>query len=435
MTSVDLNPGVPVKYFRTRALLVMSVVAIASLSIPLTSASAAGSAGTTWGVTPIPQAGTWTSVIYAKNQFVAVASDGAKRVMTSPNGKTWTLRNAAAQSEWVSIAYGNGKYVAVASGSGTNVMTSTDGVTWTGHEGPLSGLATVTYGNGLFVALAQSPSPTVLMTSTDGVTWTARNTYPGPWQSVAYGNGKFVAVASTDYGCCSSIVSVDGIAWFYNPALSGKSWSQVTFGNGRFVAVSGDPFESEQIKTSTDAITWTPVTISGENPTAVTYGNGLFVAAGGRGANRVVTSSNGTTWNLSGNAVLSQINIKSIAYGGGAFVGVGVGGTNAALSTGPSKDYLGVVRAKFGPGPRKVAGWALGGALLKDVQVTMAVLPASKSICAVNKGNDLYAIKNGDCKVRLTFRSKAGKVSTKDVLLEAIRTVTPTTTIPPVVNN
>ena len=45
--------------------------------------------------------------------------------MTSPDGITWTIRTSAADNSWSGIAYGNGLFVAVAdSGTGNRVMKS-----------------------------------------------------------------------------------------------------------------------------------------------------------------------------------------------------------------------------------------------------------------------------------------------------------------------
>ena len=45
---------------------------------------------------------------------------------------TWTSRAPAADNQWTYVAYGNGLFVAVAdSGTGNRVMTSPDGITWT----------------------------------------------------------------------------------------------------------------------------------------------------------------------------------------------------------------------------------------------------------------------------------------------------------------
>ena len=47
-------------------------------------------------------------------------------------GDTWTARTSAADNNWIGVTFGNGLFVAVAwSGTGNRVMTSPDGITWT----------------------------------------------------------------------------------------------------------------------------------------------------------------------------------------------------------------------------------------------------------------------------------------------------------------
>ena len=77
--------------------------------------------------------------------------------MTSSDGITWTARTSAADSFWFSVTYGNGLFVAVGARNTTGevVMTSPDGITWTGRGSPNeTSWLSVTYGNGLFVAVA-----------------------------------------------------------------------------------------------------------------------------------------------------------------------------------------------------------------------------------------------------------------------------------------
>jgi hypothetical protein len=129
--------------------------------------------------------------------FVAVASSGTNRVMTSTNGTTWTNRSASQANIWNSVTYGNGLFVAVAS-SGTNrVMTSPNGTTWTNRTATeANSWNSITYGNGLFVAVA-STGTNRMMTSTNGTNWTAKSIDANSWSSVIYGNVSFVAVAGT----------------------------------------------------------------------------------------------------------------------------------------------------------------------------------------------------------------------------------------------
>ena len=119
-----------------------------------------------------------------------------------------------------------------------SVMTSPDGITWTSPDcrrSKLLGLS-VTYGNGLFVAVSSDGTNRV-MTSPDGITWTARTAAAGnTWRSVTYGNGLFVAVSQD--GTNRVMTSPDGITWTTRTAAQANTWLGVTYGNGLFVAVS-----------------------------------------------------------------------------------------------------------------------------------------------------------------------------------------------------
>jgi hypothetical protein len=136
--------------------------------------------------------------------------------------------------DWLSVTYGNGLFVAVALNSNV-AATSTDGINWTSRTLPSSQTwYSVTYGGGLFVAVAFFSN--VAATSTDGINWTSR-TLPvvEDWFSVTYGSGLFVAVAA---GSNVAATSTDGINWIQTTLPSAKGWSSVTYGNGSFVAVA-----------------------------------------------------------------------------------------------------------------------------------------------------------------------------------------------------
>jgi len=115
-------------------------------------------------------------------------------------GFDWTLRNAASADAWEAVTYGNGLFVAVAGTNGA-VMTSPDGITWTPRTAAAdSDWVGVTYGNGLFVAVADTGTGNRVMTSPDGITWTSRNAAVdirgiGVTAGDPVGNGVFVAVA------------------------------------------------------------------------------------------------------------------------------------------------------------------------------------------------------------------------------------------------
>jgi hypothetical protein len=207
-------------------------------------------------------------------------------------GTSWTSRTSAADSTWNSITYGNGLFVAVSStGTGNRVMTSPDGINWTIRTSAAdNGWLSVTYGNGLFVAVSQL-SATGVMTSPDGITWTIGSSIPiNLWNSVTYGNGLFVAVASS--GPVGGVMtSPDGITWTSRTSAADEGWRSVTYGNGLFVAVSSTG-TGNRVMTSPDGITWTSRTSAADNTWfGVTYGNGTFAAVAQSGTgNRVMTS-------------------------------------------------------------------------------------------------------------------------------------------------
>ena len=279
-------------------------------------------------------------VAYGNGTFVVVGASGT--ILTSPDGVTWTTRSSGTASQLSRIAYGNGIFVAV--GASGTILTSPDGVTWTlrvsGIADHLSGVA---YGKGIFVVVGGSspasigPSSgylsVVIITSSDGITWTPRS--PGttnPISAVAYGNGIFVAVANTPppmgFNPSSSVqhvtssgfdaiilTSSDGVTWTPQSSSGASFLSDVAYGDGLFVAVGGF-----NILTSPDGIIWTPQSSGSANSlSGITHGNGIFVVGGYLGV--ILTSPNGVTWTTRSSGITD--NLSGIAYGNGSFVAVG----------------------------------------------------------------------------------------------------------------
>jgi hypothetical protein len=238
---------------------------------------------------------------------------------------SWSARTAAVDNNWTSVTYGNGIFVAVTyNGTGNRVMTSYDGITWTSRSttGLDKAWYSVTYGNGLFVAVGLGTAQTGIMTSPDGINWTGR-TEPGAtsktWYSVTYGNGIFVAVA--DGGTNNGIMtSSDGVSWTLgsSSAASTLSWKSVTYGNGLFVAVTSSS-ASNQVMTSSDGINWTrqntPLDLSWNS---IAYGNGLFVAVASNGTNGFMTSPDGINWTARSSS--ADNSATAVGYSGKLFV-------------------------------------------------------------------------------------------------------------------
>ena len=250
------------------------------------------------------------------------------------DGITWTARTPAADIGWMSVAYGDGLWVAVAeTGSGNRVMTSPDGISWTGRtSAPDDEWESVAYGDGLWVAVADQGPGTRVMTSEDGITWTARTPAAAfkNWRSVAYGNELWVAVAESG----GVMTSPDGITWTARTAAANNDWWSVAYGNGLWVAVSRNG-SGNKVMTSEDGITWTTQASAADNNwRSVAYGGGLWVAVADSGTgNRVMTSPDGITWTARTSA--ADINWYSVAYGDGLWVATATSGSGNRVMTSP----------------------------------------------------------------------------------------------------
>jgi hypothetical protein len=309
--------------------------------------------GITWTARTSAADNNWWGLTYGNGTFVAVAGSGSGiRVMTSeslvpPTASTWTSRSMSPGSG-VAVAYGNGTFVSVSAGQTGVVRTSTDGgITWTAHDASAnSQWDSITYGNGLFVAVScgdtvtfgcNTSAATRVMTSPDGITWTSRTASSNTsWYSVTYGNGLFVAVAQAA-STADIMTSPDGITWTARTAPNTNGWASVTYGNGMYVAVAATG-TTTAIMTSPTGTTWTARTApaSGQLWSAVTYGNGLFVSVSQAGTgNRVMTSPDGITWTVRTSAADSCW--LSMAYGGNLFVAVSCGSeaTSQEVMTSP----------------------------------------------------------------------------------------------------
>jgi hypothetical protein len=88
------------------------------------------------------------------------------------------------------------------------------------------------YGNGIFVLVGFNQ----LVTSTNLTTWTISTIPNYNWTSVSFGNGLFVAVAD---GTNVAAVSTNGINWSLITLPTNSFWQDVSYGGNAFVAIGG----------------------------------------------------------------------------------------------------------------------------------------------------------------------------------------------------
>ena len=257
-----------------------------------------------WGDATAAEANSWDSVCWsaALGLFVAVASGGTHRVMTSPDGVTWTPQTAAEANSWPAICWSAalGLFVAVASGGTHRVMTSPDGVTWTPQTAAeANSWDSVCWSAalGLFVAVASGGTHRV-MTSPDGVTWTPQTAAEAnSWRAICWSPelGLFCAVALS--GTHEIMTSPDGVTWTPQTAAEANSWRAICWSPelGLFCAVAAGG--THRVMTSPDGVMWTPQTAAEANSwQTVTATDIGFVALSTDGTHRVMTSPDGVTW-------------------------------------------------------------------------------------------------------------------------------------------
>jgi hypothetical protein len=199
----------------------------------------------------------------------------------------------------------------------------------------------------LFVAYAiDSPSPNKsVMTSSNGITWTTRDTtgFGHVYFDAAYAPSipLIIVVARNAIGDNTSVMrSSDGIRWT-NSGLSGVQnyyWRGVAWSPllSLFVAVSDWSSADRGVMYSSNGISWTTSgTVASAFWKSVAWSPtlNLFAAVGGGGTQRVMTSTNGTSWTRRDDSVGSNTDMSwiSIVWGNDKFVAVAYFGSSTRV--------------------------------------------------------------------------------------------------------
>ena len=276
--------------------------------------------GKTWYTDTSIPSGTWTSITFANDTFVAVCTSwlymngwvytGTPKIIVSKDaGSSWITNTFSTTYGygWLSVTYGNNTFMTV--GDTVSVIISSDnGITWVRKTIPSATWLSVAYGNGVFIVC--SYGDTCAVSDDNGTTWTIKSMPGGYWKSIAYGNGVFIAVNNT--GAILARTTSNGTTWTGtnpNPNLVYTPWNSVIYENGLFVAVG-----TNYIMTSNDTgLNWIYYNKPG-NWISVTYGNGIFTAVSSDNiTSSVITSSDGINWILQPNTPYGYW--SGVAYG------------------------------------------------------------------------------------------------------------------------
>jgi len=206
----------------------------------------------------------WTGIAFGTPSnnplFVAVSNSGSNRVVKSSDTINWSTVNSSVTNSinWSAITYGR-HYVAVADSGSYRIAYSTDGQSWLSAAAPaLNEWCDIAYSfeRDLYVAVSRNAtySPIMYASGGDLTKWyPSRSPYSASWHGITHGNGLFVAVGESP-SQSRAIYSVDGIDWFPVSFISfNEVWKSVVFANDTFIAVASstsyisEPFARSEV--------------------------------------------------------------------------------------------------------------------------------------------------------------------------------------------
>ncbi len=233
-------------------------------------------------------------------------------------------------------------------------------------------LTSVTYGNGLFLAVGDEGTA---ISSPDGERWSvALSGQSVALNGVAFGGGRFVAVGQDG----TILSSADGKGWSKR-ALSGVGeLKEIAFGNGRFVTIN----TTGAVWTSTDGESWSACTGEGPKLSRLSFQNGLFAAFGPGGgkdqpSRRVYTSGDGLQWTAREEVTALDVN-PAFVYGNGQFLVVASQNEGAVSSDGVTWRRH-TLTYEVGGGY-----WGYGGAAYGDGQFLLPINACDPGGCVAN---------------------------------------------------
>lgn len=386
----------------------------------LTSSASAIRAVSLWTTGSAPNTNTWNSICWSSDLglFAAVSSSGTgNRVATSPDGITWTPRISPADNTWTSVCWSSERrmFVAVSSSGSVGigrVMVSYDGIDWSipSTVPTTGGFSSVLWNSdrGEFIA-GTSTSTLEVMTSTDGLNWTRTltNFYH---RSITWSPELSLYVAADSiYGITKSS---DGIIWTQQYNTVG-GWQSICWSPdlSLFVAVANSSAGANRILTSPDGTTWTLVSAPAvANWSSVVWSAelGLFLigaTSGATGTNAYLSSPDGVIW-TSRVSNYSGGNTRAIVWCAefGRFIAIGTNATEHSL-------YVGIDSLKGAT--RNSAGYVTSSNSIRF------------NISGVNRaqiGNYGIYAKNNNAMGRAYFRQASNTLATRSVSTWTART-------------
>ncbi|HEY3858813.1 MAG TPA: hypothetical protein VGM47_04270 [Gammaproteobacteria bacterium] len=197
--------------------------------------------------------------IFDGTHYLAVDSAGFVETLRSTDFATWTpalVASTGLSVDFTGMVYGEKNLVAI---GGTAIVQSPDGTTWHQVYTSSQTLASIAYGNGVYLAAGAN----TLLRSTDSVHWEPVTLPPtSTFDDIEFGNGRFVALT----GCspqCTTATSTDGETWVSHQQAGLTAGGDLGYDGTRFVSirslvpVTAPDTAIAPVYTSCDGVTWT----------------------------------------------------------------------------------------------------------------------------------------------------------------------------------
>lgn len=267
------------------------------------------------------------AVTHDGTRFVAVGAAG--RIVTSTNAETWNYTYAGDDTYYFHDVLWDGSSYFF--GGQTVILSSDDLAEFNvSHTGSTSHSYTIVWDGNQYVKVTGG------IYAWDGSTYHTGGTDPW-WKPVNFSDSSAYMVDIVWTGSAFAAVGLDGRIFTSPDASPTSTWTERASGTstdlnaiadngaGTLVAVGDDGTVLSSID---GGATWTtqPTGLeSGEHLYNVAWTGSKFVAVGRYSA--ILTSSNGTTWDISSEPKLGAVNLNGIGFSGGTIVVVGNNGT------------------------------------------------------------------------------------------------------------
>lgn len=286
------------------------------------------------------------------NKFIAVSEDditalstsanpdtvGFSKAFVSTNGTTWTNLNISETKTWRALNYGNNNFISLANSGKHRLLNSNIGNIWAAYEMTNSTIdsylwTAVIYAFGYHMAVSSDGK---FARSLNGLNWettwvlnNVNNTAISnrAWQRLVANANTLVATSNEATTITNKITysTNGGYTWATSTARDTRVIQDIVYGADRWVLVASATSDSGPRISFTQSATFASftdyVTTGYDNTIAwqsVAYGNLTYVAVGsGGGANRIIFSTNGTSWSVSTNIPASKdfVRIKYLQNG------------------------------------------------------------------------------------------------------------------------